>query len=142
MKIKNLFALSLLLLPLFFISAKTIDQNTAQSVARNFLLSKIPSQKTSSIQLIRKVVASTTFTAADKVSTIDSTSVCYYVFSGPGNFVLVAGTDNVTPVLGYSTANSFCSEAIPVNLKNWLEMYQHEIQYALDTVSYTHLRAH
>ena len=133
MKIKHLTALSLFLLPLFLISAKTIDQNTAQTVARNFFQSKISSQKTTSLQLTKKVVAATTFTELDKALSSDGSTICYYIYSGSNNFVIVAGTDNVTPILGYSNERNFESDEIPENLKNWLEMYKNEIQYAIDT---------
>jgi hypothetical protein len=132
MKIKNRITLSLLFIPLSLITAKTIDQSTAQTVARNFFQSQAPSQKSKSLRLTEKIVAAATFTQADEVLSTDSASVCYYVYSGSNNFVIVAGTDNVTPILGYSNEHPYDSEQIPENLKSWLEMYQNEIQYAID----------
>ena len=56
----------------------------------------------------------------------------FYTFTvnnGRG-FILVAGDDNVEPILGYSFRNAFSPEAIPPHVMSWLKGYEDEIRYA------------
>lgn len=51
-----------------------------------------------------------------------------YVFNAAGGgFVLVAADDCVRPVLGYSPTGVFRAEAMPANVRAWLEGYDGEI---------------
>ena len=54
-----------------------------------------------------------------------------YLFANPaGGFVLVAGDDCVKPVLGYSLTSVMDVEHMPVQLTEWLEYYQLQIDAA------------
>jgi len=61
-------------------------------------------------------------------------TVYFYVFGAENNkgFVIVAGDDRVTPVLGYSHTNGFSVDDMPPNLKWWLGEYAKQIQFAID----------
>jgi len=61
-------------------------------------------------------------------------NVYFYVFGAENNegFVIVAGDDRITPVLGYSHANRFPADAMPPNLQWWLGEYAKQIQYAIE----------
>ncbi|GHT39028.1 hypothetical protein AGMMS49965_03960 [Bacteroidia bacterium] len=61
-------------------------------------------------------------------------TVYFYVFGGEDNkgFVIVAGDDRVTPVIGYSDTNGFSADDMPANLKWWLGEYARQIQFAID----------
>jgi|GEM_PF-2392058 CARDB./Peptidase C10 family. len=131
MKIKQFLILGFFYSSILAVSAKTIDPNTAQAVARNFLQNKSVLQKSNSLQLTKKVAASS-LVQAENILSNDSSTVCYYIYSGSVNFVIVSATDNVAPILGYSNERPFNSEQMPENLRNWLEMYKNQIQYAID----------
>lgn len=63
-------------------------------------------------------------------STASSKTPDYYAFNdteGKG-FVLVAGDDQVTPVLGYSTTGTFDYDNMPSALKKWLEAVSADIE--------------
>ena len=55
----------------------------------------------------------------------------YYVFNRGTNegFVIVAGDDQVTPVLGYSTSGSFDMNEVPETLKMLLDEYQRSMEW-------------
>ena len=49
----------------------------------------------------------------------------FYVVTRPeGGFVMVAGDDNVQPVLGFSFENDFKVEGMPENVRAWMEQYK------------------
>ena len=60
--------------------------------------------------------------------------VYFYIFGAANNegFVIVAGDDCVTPVLGYSDINKFPADNMPPNLKWWLGEYARQIKFAIE----------
>ena len=56
-----------------------------------------------------------------------------YIFNGEEGFVVMAADDCVQPILGYSLTGKFVTENMPENIKGWLEGYNEEIQYAIDS---------
>lgn len=60
-----------------------------------------------------------------------------YVFNRAGNegFLIVSADDVVTPLLGYADAGSFDAEAMPDNLRAWLEEYTSQIAWASTATS-------
>jgi len=77
------------------------------------------------------------YTGKDSVSLLRSANTpnYFYVFNVGSNdgFVLVSGDDATKSILGYSDEGTFCSENVPENLKNWLNFYQSEIKYAMES---------
>lgn len=66
--------------------------------------------------------------AKSKAATIASRSDAYYVFNNDaGGFVIIAGDDAVTPVLGYTLTGSFDAENLPDGLKDLLKSYERQI---------------
>ena len=53
----------------------------------------------------------------------------FYVFNfaNNGGFVIAAGDDRVSPILGYSYEGSFDPQNVPVNMENWLKFYTKQI---------------
>ena len=116
--------LSLLLLITFFnMFGKPVDENRAKTVGLNFLHYKTNSnvlKNASELQLTYKV------------NSINE-QVAFYVFNvGTIGYVIVAGDDTVTPILGYSDQGNFISENIPSNVKKWLENYKKEIIFIIE----------
>ena len=56
-----------------------------------------------------------------------------YIFNGEQGFVVMAADDCVQPVLGYSLSGTFVAEDMPDNVRGWLQGYNDEIQYAIDS---------
>ena len=56
-----------------------------------------------------------------------------YIFNGNPGFVVMAADDCVQPILGYSLTGKFVAENMPTNVSGWLQGYNDEIQYAVDS---------
>lgn len=66
--------------------------------------------------------------AKSRAATTASPSDAYYVFNNDaGGFVIIAGDDAVTPVLGYTSTGSFDAENLPDGLKDLLKSYERQI---------------
>ena len=128
MNIKRLmsFMLASMMLASFHISANNVSVNEAKAIANTFMKShcsnpgsfKAPS--TSDLQLAyteysRKVAGSNVF----------------YAFNiKGGGFIIVAGDDMATPVLGYSDRGKLDFNNLPEGLQCLLDSYREEIEYA------------
>ena len=94
------------------LQAKRITQWQAQQQAYSFWGKQMP-QKAK---------------AKSRTATTASTSDAYYVFNNDaGGFVIIAGDDDVTPVLGYTSTGSFDAENLPDGLKDLLKSYERQI---------------
>ncbi len=126
----------LLLLCLWAISVTTIfaghvDEKTANRVGRSFCATKPQStllKSSSSLTLNCKVAAE-----AAGADAKESEVTYFYVFNTEGGgFVIVAGDDCVTPILGYSNEGTFDLDNIPPNAQAWIDGYKEQIQYVID----------
>jgi len=87
---------------------QNINSETAQAVATTFLKSK---GNDSELVLVHKTSE-------------------LYIFNGKSSgFVIVSASDNVTPILGYSTTNTFDVTNTPPAVQQILEGYSKEIAY-------------
>ena len=94
------------------LQAKRITQWQAQQQAYSFWGKQMP----------QKVKAKS------RAATTASRSDAYYVFNNDaGGFVIIAGDDAVTPVLGYTSTGSFDVENLPDGLKDLLKSYERQI---------------
>lgn len=94
------------------LQAKRITQWQAQQQAYSFWGKQMP-QKAK---------------AKSRAATTASRSDAYYVFNNDaGGFVIIAGDDAVTPVLGYTSTGSFDAENLPDGLKDLLKSYEQQI---------------
>lgn len=94
------------------LQAKRITQWLAQQQAYSFWGKQMP-QKAK---------------AKSRTATTASPSDAYYVFNNDaGGFVIIAGDDAVTPVLGYTSTGSFDAENLPDGLKDLLKSYERQI---------------
>ena len=92
------------------LQAKRITQWQAQQQAYSFWGKQMP----------QKAKSRTAITA--------SPSDAYYVFNNDaGGFVIIAGDDAVTPVLGYTSTGTFDAENLPDGLKDLLKSYERQI---------------
>ena len=109
-------------------SAQKVDVATALKVAENFYAGQ--NRQKAAPQLELYVVQN----AAGQQKSAEQ-PVSYYIFNdGAKGFVMVAGDYRISPILGYSTTNSFDTTGMPDNLRWWLQMYREEIaQYISET---------
>jgi hypothetical protein len=112
----------LTLLTVFFCFAKgmdgkQIDETTASLIGINYM-----SNKAGSTQMKMNGSVRLAYTAP---------SNCFYVFNVRSGFVIVAGDDNVYPILGYSTEGSFDSTKIPPQVAGWLNGYRRQIDFVV-----------
>ncbi len=73
------------------------------------------------------------------VTTRSSDNVYYYIFNigNQNGFVVVSGDDRANNILGYSTTGNFSVDSIPPNFRNWLNIYQKELQSLMDNSTNT-----
>ncbi|MCX6272381.1 MAG: C10 family peptidase [Bacteroidetes bacterium] len=119
-KISTLLLSSLLLLSLSLFSEE-ITRDQAKQVSRHFLFERINQHR--QVPMEKLVIESVT-------PVMSASQLVYYVvnFQGDG-FVLVAGDDQVSPILGYSFDGHFQIDNQPVQLTSWMEHYEKEILY-------------
>lgn len=106
---------------------KSVNPETAKNAARNFVLHQSQTLiKSAELELFftletnDPVVLSKTGTQAEPV---------YYIYNvnKNGGFIIMAGDDAVTPVLGYSFTSGYSGQNMPPALVKLLEKYKQEI---------------
>jgi hypothetical protein len=98
---------------------KSVDANTAQTVAYNYYNPKAPIQGLTDLAL-----AYTATSVIGGVSVVD-----FYVFNvvSAQGFVIVSGDDNVKPILAYSTESGFLTTGINSSVQYLLDNYKKQI---------------
>lgn len=121
--------ITLLVMGLGPLSAKSVDEATACAVASHFFATKY-NHTTESL-------APTIAYVAPSLHCENCSSPSFYVvnFSTEG-FVIIAGDDRVQPILGFSNEGAFVSENMPEHLRFFLDGYTKEIQYIIDSQQY------
>ena len=95
------------------LQAKPVSLNQAQDIAKKILGSQ-PATKSGSGQ-VRFIWN------GEDVATKASQPAFYVFGRDGGGFVIIAGDDNVTPVLAISETNEFKVEGMPENVKWWMD---------------------
>jgi hypothetical protein len=111
------------------VSAKSVDETTARTVASRFYAMKFnhaPESLTPSIA----------YTAPTLRGENGSTPSFYVVNFGTEGFVIVAGDDRVRPILAFSDEGAFIAENMPAHIRFFLDGYTEEIQYRIDNQQY------
>lgn len=105
----------LLLMIALPLMAEHVDPETARKVATTFL----SNNGVKTVQLVD----------LSKEAGFDN----LYIFNANPGFVVIAADDCAKPILGYSLTDSFIVNDLPENMKWWLQQYNGEIQYAIDS---------
>ena len=103
--------------------ADNVTVEKAQSMASRFLQSTgVPQTRNASLRMVWN---------GEDGATRSNQEPAFYVFNNEGGrgFVVVAGDDLVTPILGYSLDDNFDANNIPVNMRSWLLGYRDEINF-------------
>lgn len=119
---RNILALTLATLLLGNAYAEQITLTQAEQIAAQFLNNKRPKRAPASTDTPR-------LTLAYQAQTGMQTD--FYVFNQGENqgYILVAATDQVQPVIGYTDSGTFRYDRISENMRWWLNQYQREINY-------------
>jgi hypothetical protein len=126
------FTIILLLSVILFntLIAVPVDEKTALTVAQTFFSSVHKEKLRSGVKFT--LIYKGTSPQITNLKSGDA-NPSFYVFStGEKGFIIVAGEDNVTPVLGYSTTNSFNPDSIPQALRKLLDGYIQQIKYVAE----------
>ena len=100
--------------------AGPVDVNTAKSLGQKFLQAKTEQTRSVDLQLYYTVSS-------------DNGVPCAYVFNkGNEGFVIVAASDNVRPILGYSNNGPFDASNPYNGAMYMLETYKNSISYAIE----------
>ena len=114
--------------PLF---AGHVIPERAKKVAKNLYLERIGIEENTTIKSVSDITIKSI--VADNFS---SSEVNYYIANiENGGFVIIAGDDAVTPILGYSFENNFDTNNLPPQLKSLLEEYKKEMKDLFDSPS-------
>ena len=100
--------------------AGPVGKDVAMVKARQFYGSRGQASKAGKLRQVARAVGVSTAMEND----------CFYVFTaGEGDgFVIISGDDRTEPVLGYSDSGTFKADAMPSNMKAWLEGYADQIR--------------
>lgn len=120
---------SLLLLSLMAgttLSAKQVDQQTAETVAARFIATKISGPQKARLQLV---------STYSKQQPGGADLLTFYVFDVNNNkgFVVVSADDIVKPVLAYSTSEQFqTGNDLSPETSYWMGLYKDQISFAVE----------
>ncbi len=108
------------------VNAVNIDANTAQAKACSFIRQHAASRPGS----LKAPAMSDLKLAYSEPSKADATATAYYAFNiTGGGFVIVAGDDRASQVLGYSDQGCLDFNNLPDNFKALMRGYKEEIEY-------------
>ena len=101
--------------------AGPVDREQAMEKARQFYNSQGQTAKAGSLRRVPR---------ATNVS-MQLESDCFYVFNAgeDAGYVIISGDDRTPDVLGYSDSGTFDAEAMPENMKAWLDDYAGQIRH-------------
>jgi len=121
---KKLFLISLVLPTLLF--ASPVDLSTALQVAENFI-NAADASNTNAKKMphtLKRMVSRSMSTECQQ----------YYIFNSEDScgFVIVSADNIAQPILAYSEKGYIDIENIPINMMDWLDMYDSEIKFAQD----------
>lgn len=125
---RTLLFLMAVLTALSSLQAQVINEQQALQQARRFFLQMDGSSQAAGR---RGVTTPTLVESLDMTSLADDAAPAFYVFNrgDDGGFVIVSGDSRTKhAILGYSSSGTFHAEAMPSNVKGWLEGYAGEIE--------------
>lgn len=115
---KRFFIVATLLFATMMIYAKSLTINEAENIAREFLSSKIDKDANS---MKRMPTSTMSLSLAYEAKQQDGKSNLFIFNQEDDRFVVVAGDDCISPILGYSDNGIFDFDNAPSNFLYWLE---------------------
>lgn len=115
---KRFFIVATLLFATMTIYAKSLTINEAENIAKEFLSSKIDKDANS---MKRMPTSTMSLSLAYEAKQQDGKSNLFIFNQEDDRFVVVAGDDCISPILGYSDSGMFDLDNAPSNFLYWLE---------------------
>lgn len=120
--------------------AEPITIQTASQVGQSFLTRPVDGTGKLKTKIMQSNLALVYSADAQQIDTDTPLSdkaaqkfIPFYVFSNDfQGYVIVAGDDRVTPILGYADEGVFNADNIPPSMQKWLEGYKAEIRYVIE----------
>ena len=126
---KRLILSFVLTLCLGFLQAKPVLINDAKLVALSFFTEK----KQTGNFLLSPAISNLNFVYKKNEIINGKDNISFYVFNnGENGFIIVAGDDDINPILGYSDNSAFDPNNIPPNVQYWLNSYSEQIKYVIE----------
>ncbi|MGE5410987.1 MAG: thiol protease/hemagglutinin PrtT [Clostridiales bacterium] len=123
------YTLALMLTIFFNATAKQVEENTARLVGFNFMVAQNESQRNISFDQLNLIYKSTSNNLNQDAS---HESVLFYIFNITSDgFVIIAGDDLITPILGYSIESNYDPTNVSPSFSKWLENYKDQIRSKL-----------
>lgn len=122
---KNCLLVAMLVMACFQVTAADVDLGTAQSVARDFIMSNPNAHRFAGQQagVVSLLYAEPSSTRADKP--------LYYIFNSDQGFVIVAGDDRAQQILAYGD-RPLDLKRMPENMRFWLGTYKKQLEFLKD----------
>ncbi len=124
---KSMFFVAVFLLSTIALWAKPVNVDEAKNIAYQFLSSNPSGSKP---EKMKRVLSQSSLTLAYEVKAQGGNSNLFVFNQGDNGFVVVAGDDCVSPILGYSDAGAFEEENMPAGFRHWLESCNRYIEKA------------
>ena len=124
-KFVGFMALTLFAMTAMNATAGNIDANTARAAANSYF-----KQHMSSTGMLKAPAMSDIKLVHAEPSNVNAQANTYYAFNVTGGgFVIIAGEDRATQVLGYSDKGQLDFNNLPAGLKDMLNSYKKEIEF-------------
>lgn len=133
MRKKNFFLLISVALISFTAAAKEVDSLTAKTVAQNHFATISPQ---------RAIIPEATITYQASFTMNGNHIPAFYAVNfGDDGFVIVSASDQVRPILAFSTESKFETENIPEHIQFFLNGYKSEIQQIMSDKNFRNIEA-
>ena len=105
--------------------ADAIDADQARVIASEFRSNRHDGKRLNNGAATDLTLSHTRFSSSQQDKPV------YYVFADEnhGGWVMVSADDRAVQVLGYSESGSFDTDAMPCNMRSWLDGYSSQIEY-------------
>ena len=125
---KSFFIVALFLLSTVGLLAKTVNVDEAKNIAHQFLTSNL---KGSAPEKMKRVSPKASLSLAYESKAQNGNSNLFVFNQGEQGFVVVAGDDRVSPILGYADAGAFDEGNMPEGFRYWLESCSRYVEKAV-----------
>ena len=104
------------------LQAAPVSQNRALDVARKVFAGQPATKAAGEVKLLWD---------GEDIATKSTVQPAFYVFTRDGGgFVIIAGDDNVQPILAFSEDSPFAVEGMPENVKWWMDQIKNHVRSA------------
>ena len=119
---KRYFIFLLFLLATKLLFAKEVSIIKAELIAHQVYYNLFPNTRN-----VNDFTCNLVYTGDEVVRAANSINAPFYVFNYDNGFVIVAGDDILSPILGFSENGKFEIKDMPTNITYWMEQYEKQV---------------